>query len=318
MWSEHLENEDHRAAVIRECGILVPEIEMKWPVTEAVRGRFTFARAEKLVAFARANGLALRGHNAIWHQNMPGWAAAAIANDPDGGEVFDGRIRGLLQRFSKRVASWDVVNEAVEPRDKRPDGLRDSVYLRRFGPDFLVRAYRVARAADPDARLVYNDYGLEYATPNEDERRRATLAILERLRREKLIDGLGVQSHLTVGNNFQSKVFRRFLADAADIGVEILLTEMTVDDKRLPTDVPSRDRQVCDHAARYLDTAFDEPAVKALITWGLTVRTVVSTNGPGVARKDGTYERGLPLDENMNRIPLWTTIAKAFDDARSR
>ncbi len=317
MRAVHLENDALREAVVRECGVLVPENEMKWPVTEMVRGRFTFEAVEKLVSFARANGLALRGHNAIWHQNMPAWAAAAIAGDPDGGDVFDGRVRGLLQRFRGRVTSWDVVNEAVEPSDKRPDGLRDTVYVKRFGPDFLVRAFQVARAAAPDAQLVYNDYGLEYSTSFEDERRRATLAILERLRREKLVDGLGVQSHLTVGNNFQPKVFRRFLADAADLGVEILLTEMSVNDRRLPSDIPGRDRQVCDHAARYLDTAFDERATKTLITWGLNIRDTF-LNIPGVARADGLFHRGLPLDENMNRIPLWTTIAKAFDDAPSR
>ena len=57
-------------------------------------------------------------------------------------------------------------------------------------------------------------------------------------------------------------MFKRFLADVADLGLSILLTEFDVNDTRTPADEPSRDQAVADHAARYLDVALDEKAVK--------------------------------------------------------
>lgn len=305
-----------RAAILRDCGVLVPGNELKWGLTEGVRDRPTFEAADAMIAFATEHGLKVRGHTAVWHMSLPPWVAPAL-KEPDGLAVMEGRVRDLLSRYRGRIDAWDVLNEAVEPKDDRPDVLRASLFLNAFGPDYVDRAFRVAREAAPGTKLFYNDYGLEYFSPGEEVKRSGTLRLLAGLRRQGIVDGLGIQSHLKVGNNFQPKVFRRFLAEVADLGLDIHLTELDVNDVRLPSDVATRDEKGAEHAARYLDTALDERAVKGVVTWGLSNRYTYLTS-PAYRRADGLLPRALPLDEDMKRTPLWSALARALDAAPDR
>ena len=54
--------------------------------------------------------------------------------------------------------AWDVVNEAI---DNAQPGLRSTVFSRGLGADYVAEAFRLARQADPEAELIYNDYGGE-------------------------------------------------------------------------------------------------------------------------------------------------------------
>lgn len=66
----------------------------------------------------------------------------------------------------------------------------------------------------------------------------------------------------------------------------------------------------------YLNVALDEPAVIAVLTWGLSDRS--TWHSQFYPRSDGLPVRPLPLDENMNRKPAWNAIARAFDQAPVR
>lgn len=305
-----------RDAVLREAGLIVPTFEMKWGQTEANRGATTYDKSEAIADFATSHGLKLRGHAAIWHQNVPGWVPEALGK-PDGNSIFASHVLDVVGQFRGRIAQWDVVNEAIEPKDGQPGSLRNSIFLKTQGRSYIAEAFRAARAAAPEAQLYYNDYGVEYATPYEDERRRATLALLGDLRRQRLVDGFGIQGHLKVGNNFDAERFRRFLRDVADLGVAILLTEFDVNDSRLEADVGTRDIKVADHARQFLDAALDERAVKGVVAWGLSDRYTWLNTGV-FRRPDGLRSRSLPLDEDMARKPLWNAIARALDGAPVR
>ena len=106
----------------------------------------------------------------------------------------------------------------------------------------------------------------------------------------------------------------------ADKGLDtdVVLTELDVKDRRLPPDIAERDRAVADHARAFLDAALDERAVKGVVTWGITDRYSWLSTTKGSMRDDGLTVRGLPLDENMQRKPLWHAIAEAFDHAPAR
>lgn len=305
---------DFAAAVVADCALIVPTVEMKWGVVERRKGVLDFAAADAIVAFARDNGLAVRGHTAVWHINVPPWLPTVLATE-DGEQIFESHIRDVLGHFGGRPTSWDVVNEAIEPQDGVPLGLRNSIFTEALGAGYIARAFRAAREALPHTPLYYNDYGIEYDF--EGSKRAATLALLSDLRRQGLVDGFGVQSHLKLGLRFDANPFRRFLADVADLGLSILLTEFDVNDARAPADEPSRDLAVADHAERYLDVALDERAVKGLIAWGLSDR-YTWLNSPPFARADGLANRGQPLDAALVRKPLWQAIARALDNAPMR
>jgi endo-1,4-beta-xylanase len=307
---------DFAAAVVADCALVVPTVEMKWGFVERRKGVLDFAAADAIVAFARANGLEIRGHTAVWYINVPQWLPTELGST-DGEDVFERHIRDILGHFGDSIASWDVVNEAIEPKDSLPSGLRNSIFTRTLGADYIARAFRIARETLPHTPLYYNEFGVEYDDRFHTEKRAATLALLAALRKDGLVDGFGVQSHLHTGWGFDPRVFRRFLADVADLGLSILLTEFDVNDARTPADEPSRDQAIADHAQRYLDVALDERAVKGLIAWGLSDR-YTWLNSPPFARADGLSNRGQPLDASLARKPLWHAIAHALDNAPNR
>ena len=302
------------AAVVADSALIVPGLEMKWGVIERRKGVLDFSAADSIVAFARDNGLKLRGVPAIWYANIPPWLSVVLKSD-EGEDVFERHIRDVLGHFGDAPTSWDVVNEAIEPDDGMPGLLRKSLFYDALGPGYIARAYAIARAVLPTTPLYYNEYSIEYDF--QDPKRAATLALLAALRKQGLIDGLGVQSHLSVGFGFDPKPFRRFLADVADLGLSILLTEFDVDDTRAPADKSVRDQMIADHAQRYLDVALDEKAVKGLVAWGLSDR-YTWYNAPKKARADGLANRGQPLDAALARKPLWHAIAQALDGAPIR
>lgn len=305
-------------AVLEECGVIVPEWEMKWGAIERVRGERDYSASDWLADFARGHALKFREHTVVWANNMPNWTKTALSGE-GGRDVLFAHIDDVVGRYAGRVDSIDVVNEAIEPKSGKPGYLRDSVLYRSFGPSFISESFIRARELDPNARLYYNDYGFDYDDPDSEQRRRGVLELLARLKADGVpIDGLGMQGHLRVGRRYNAEVHRRFLADVAALGLEVMVTEFDVNDRELPADLSSRGANVAGHAKAYLDTLFDERAVKGLITWGLSTKYSWLNDFAGYRRADGQNTRGLPLDENMTRTPLWRAIARAFDGAPAR
>ncbi len=308
----------YRAAIIRESAVVVPEWEMKWGALEPSRGKPDFARADALMDFAAENGLEVRGHALVWFRHIPPFLTKDLAPE-EWRRAMLSHIERTAGRYRGRMLHWDVVNEALEPKDGRPGGFRKAVFGEILGDIYVDEAFHAAQAADPAAKLYYNDYGLDYTDAESEARRRATLAFVEdRVARKVPVHGLGIQAHLQAGRPFDAERYRRFLKDIAATGVEIALTELDVKDRRLPPDIAQRDRAVADHARAFLDAALDERAVKGVVTWGITDRYSWLSATKGSMRDDGLTVRGLPLDDDMQRKPLWHAIAEAFDHAPSR
>ena len=94
---------------------------------------------------------------------LPKWFPGPI-NKMNARQAMMTHIRTEMQHFAGRIHSWDVVNEGIEPKDGRPDGLRKAPWLALVGDDYIDLAYKTAREADPKALLTYNDYGIESIT----------------------------------------------------------------------------------------------------------------------------------------------------------
>ena len=310
--------------VLQQTGLVVAENDMKWQVmNRGGRGNDDYGPADTVAGFALENDLALRGHNLLWYYRTPNWFF-----DLDSGQEIESaiveRIRRLAGRYRGKVHSWDVVNEPIEPKDGRPDGLRTGVFLEMFGPDYLDLAYRTAREADPAARLVVNEYDVELDTPDQEVRRTTLLNLLERMRRSGTpVDAVGVQAHLSCagGPPFSAARLRRFLADVAGLGLTIQITELDVTDEKAPGDEAVRDRLVADTYSSFLDAALDEPAVKVVVTWGLSDRhswIVRKETHESKWRADGLPSRPLPFDADLKPKPAFEAIAQAFAHAPQR
>jgi endo-1,4-beta-xylanase len=306
-------------AVAQECAMIVPEWEMKWGAVEKVRGSRDFGFADQIATFAERHGIALRGHVATWYQNLPPWAPEALAT-PQGKRILAEHVRGILAHFRGRAVQWDAVNEAVAPQNGRPDGLRDTVLLRALGPEHIADTFFAAREADASASLYYNEAGLEYDNSDHAARRRATLRLLEGLvRRGAPIQGFGLQGHIeAAGARLAVADLRSFFRAVAALGLELMITEMDVNDRAVEGDIAARDIAVADAAKAFLEIAFAEPAMRGLIVWGMSDRYTWLNGKHRWARADGLQNRCLPLDAALSRKPLWHVIASAFDEAAPR
>ncbi|MDG4810023.1 endo-1,4-beta-xylanase [Micromonospora sp. WMMD1120] len=212
-----LSNSTYTTVLNREFNDVVAENEMKWDATEPQQGRFNYSGGDRLVSYAQANGMKVRGHALLWHQQQPGWAQGM-----SGSALRNAAINHVTQvatHFRGKIHSWDVVNEAFA--DGGSGGRRDS-NLQRTGNDWIEAAFRAAKAADPGAKMCYNDY-------NTDGINAKSTGIYNMVRDFKSrgvpIDCVGFQSHLgtSLASDYQANL-QRF----ADLGVDVQITELDV------------------------------------------------------------------------------------------
>lgn len=303
--------------VVEECSILVPEWELKWKALRPSPNRFNFSPGDKLAAFAKTHKLLMRGHTLVWHHAMPAWLPIVL-NRQNAEQLLVDHVQTVVKHYAGKIHSWDVVNEAINPKDGRADGLRQSLWLEMLGPDYIDLAFHAAAKADPQALLVYNDYSVDYDTTEGETRRTAILKLLEKMKAKGTpIQALGIQAHLYRDDpRLNPKKLQNFLKNVADLGLKVMITELDVTDRTFPKDIKTRDRIVAAAYEDYLDVVLAEPAVIALLTWGLSDRyTWLSTDA---ARTDGSSARPLPLDAQMNRKLAWNAIARSLDRATQR
>jgi endo-1,4-beta-xylanase len=302
--------------VVGECAMLVPGF-LKWDAIRPTANSFDFTKSDLYVKFAENHQLLLRGHTLVWYLSLPSWFKETV-NHQNAQRFLEQHIQQVVGHYAGKMHSWDVVNEAIAVEDGRPDGLRKTPWLDLLGPNYIDLAFRLAAQADPQALLVYNDYGLEYDTPQDEAKRAAVLKLLERLKSQGTpIHAFGMQSHLSGHETkFNPQKLRKFLGDVASLGLKIMITELDAIDEKLPLNIAVRDRIIAGAYEDYLSAALDEKAVIAVITWGLSDRyTWLSEFKP---RKDRAAVRPLPFDRNFNRKLAWNAIARAFDRAPKR
>ncbi|MBP1853578.1 endo-1,4-beta-xylanase [Rhizobium halophytocola] len=289
-----------RQAIVSNCGAITPEIELKWAALEWERGRFNFQPVDDLLAFADKNGLAVHGHTLLWGQSIPPWAQAHLEQHPGDWSIVATYMTTVLSRYRGRIHQWDLVNEAIDTSEQ--DNLRRNPFYKAFGPQYIERAMEEARAHAPDATFILNDYSLEYDNPVDNARRRAMLSLLEQHKRNgTAFEGLGMQAHLDLGKGHVNKrILRPFLEAVADLGMEIYISELDVQEADLSAPRDVRDQRVSDEVQRFLDIVLEVPNVKGVTTWGLS-DNLSWLNSEEYKRLDvkgarSAENRGLPFD----------------------
>ena len=183
----------YSAILDREFNMITPENEMKWDTTEPSRGSFNFGPADQIVAHAQAHGQRMRGHTLVWHNQLPGWVSGI--NDANTlRSVMDNHITTEMTHYKGKIYAWDVVNEAFADGSTQHRG---SVFQNVLGNGFIEEAFRTARAADPSAKLCYNDYNIENWT---DAKTQGVYAMVKDFKSRGVpIDCVGFQSHFGNG-----------------------------------------------------------------------------------------------------------------------
>jgi endo-1,4-beta-xylanase len=312
-----------RALTIAQCALVVPENELKWQALRPDIDTFAFERADRIVGWAGENGLAVRGHNLFWTPAkwFPAWVNAYnFSSAGEAEKLITDHVTRVVTRYKDRIRSWDVVNEAIEPKTGL---MRQNAFTPKLGERCLDIAFHAARAADPTAQLVYNDY-MSWEVGNETHRG-GVLKLLERLKsRGAPVDALGLQSHLGPGDQdqvnaldrAQPREWKTFLDGATGTGLGLLVTEFDVNDRGLAGDITVRDRRVADYAKAYFDLTLSYPQLTDVLCWGLDDR--YSWLQGWTPRADHLPQRPCPYDAEFKPKPLRQALAAAFAGAPAR
>jgi endo-1,4-beta-xylanase len=303
--------------VAEQANILVPENALKWQALRPAPDKFDFRGADTILAFAQAHDQKMRGHNLCWHEAIPSWFAGTATKD-NAAQLLTQHIQTVAGRYAGKLQAWDVVNEAIDPKNGRPDGLRKSPWLELIGPGYLDLAFRTARQADGTALLTYNDYGIELDTADQTAKRDAVMALVKGMKKRGVpIDAVGVQSHLDATGAVPGEGLKKFVRELHKMGLQVFVTEMDVNDRKLAGTVAERDAAVAKVYRDYLALMLAEPNVNVALTWGITDR-FTWLNGPKFARADGQPERPLPFDADYHPTLAFFAERDAIDSRKAR
>ncbi len=218
--ANRLNDSTYASIASREFNSVTAENEMKIDATQPQRGQFDFSAGDRVYNWAVQNGKEVRGHTLAWHSQQPGWMQSL--NGSALRQAMIDHINGVMAHYKGKITQWDVVNEAFA--DGSSGARRDS-NLERSGSDWIEVAFRTARAADPSAKLCYNDYNVEDWTWAKTQ---AMYRMVRDIKQRGVpIDCVGFQSHFNSGSPYNSN-FRTTLREFAALGVDVAVTELDI------------------------------------------------------------------------------------------
>src|SRR5882757_8910866 len=92
--------------------MVTPGNEMKWDTTEPSNGTFNFGPGDQIVAFAQSHSIRIRGHNLVWHSQLPGWVSSLPLAQVQA--AMENHITTEATHYKGKLFAWDVVNEPFE------------------------------------------------------------------------------------------------------------------------------------------------------------------------------------------------------------
>ncbi|MFN8077911.1 MAG: non-reducing end alpha-L-arabinofuranosidase family hydrolase [Kineosporiaceae bacterium] len=204
----------------REFDMITAENEMKIDATEPNRNQFSYGNGDRIVTWAQQNGKRVRGHTLAWHSQQPGWMQSLSGSDLR--SAMRNHITQVMTHYKGKIYAWDVVNEAYA--DGNGGGRRDS-NLQRTGNDWIEDAFRTARAADPGAKLCYNDYNIDLWSWAKTQ---GVYAMVKDFKARGVpIDCVGLQSHFNSNSPYNSS-YRTTIQSFAALGVDVQITELDI------------------------------------------------------------------------------------------
>ena len=216
----HINGKDTLALQLieKEFNTLTPENIMKWMNIHPEENTFNYNMSDQYVALGEKNNMHIVGHTLVWHSQLAPYINT-ISDSATMADNLKSHINTIVGKYKGRIHSWDVVNEALNE-----DGtLRESVFLKVMGKDYINYAFQLAALADPAAELNYNDYNLW-----KPEKRAGVVQLVKDLQAKGTkIDGVGMQAHWSLEGPSLEDIENSIIA-YSDLGVKVMFTELDV------------------------------------------------------------------------------------------
>lgn len=278
--------------------ILVAENIMKLQYLRPTESFWNWSDPDKLVDFAQKNNLRLRGHTFVWHNQNPPFINN-LTDKEKALAVLKDTINQVLTRYKGKFFEYDVCNEVIDDNGI----LRNSVWMKTIGSEYIDIAFRTAREADPSVKLILNDYNNEYAGTTKGD---AFYNLVKDLVNRKVpIDGVGFQLHVLAEQPINERALRVNIQRFRDLGLSVSFTEVDVRIK-LPV-TPEKEAAQQKVYQDLLRIALEEK-VSSFVLWGYTD---AYSWIPGTFAGYGSAH---PFDRNKAPKPVYELMKKTLAD----
>ena len=296
---------------------VVPEWEMQFGQIEPTQGVFNWVQCDKIVNWAVAHGLEVDGHSLVWDATgysglMPGWITNGTWTRTTLLAALQNHITTIVNRYKDRIHTWRVVNEAFEDNGTRTAWVVQTV----IGNDWIEQCFNFAHAADPTAKLYYNEYNIEWGHFGGNAKYTAVKAMVQDFKARSIpIDGVGFQCHLdTQYYNYTTHVptfpdpadFPAVLADFKALGVTVDVTEMDIRRDNTSQSTIEEDRAQVD-IANLVIKSVDGAGGRGVAIWGISDATSWL----------GAAAQGAPWDTLYQAKPYAFALMAGFEDTRT-
>ncbi len=292
-----------------QFNVVVAENEMKFDALQPTQGNFSWTKAEKLITYAQANNMRVRGHALAWHSQVPSWVANGSWTRTTLLAVLKTHITTVVGHFKGRIQEWDVVNEAItdgSPKQWRgTNGDNSSIWGKVIGPDFIDSAFVWAHAADPDAELYYNDYAIEWGITGDAKAAFLLKACSTWVKNGIPIHGVGTQTHIANTHTGTPNNVKNLANALKGLGLNLAITELDIGFAS-GTTPSAADLQAQGHLyAQFMDVFLNATNMKTFVMWGFTDKYSWL---PGSQNKDF----GLIYDKNLAKKPAYDSLIAAI------
>ncbi len=298
----------YSSTLASQYGQLEPENEMKFGPIHPDPGTYSYAGPDKLVAFAQAHSMKVRGHNLVWHDQLPDWVSSPkVPWTPAAlNHVLADHIANVVGHYKGKVYAWDVVNEPFNN-----DGtMRSTIWYNSPGIGFagqgtrtIEQALRWAHAADPAAKLFVNEYGAEVINRKSDA---VYTMAQDFVKRGVPLSGIGLELH--IGADFDRvktlDSLSRNIQRLAALGLEVQFTELDV---RLPNHSAADLKWQAHTYSDLLAICLRQPACTAFQTWGFT------DAHSWIPEENHGFGWALPFDRQYRKKPAYFAMLKKLD-----
>lgn len=225
-------NQDQENIIIsKEFNTITAENCMKPLFLLDQNGNYNFEESDKFVDYAIENNLTIVGHTLVWKNSAPEWFFKDEKGNTISREILILRlkdyIKTVVSRYKGKISYWDVVNEAVDvfksDDNKSYAALKPSPWYDIIGEDYIKIAFEAAHDADPNCKLIYNDYNMY-----QSEKTDFIIDMVNNLKSEGVpIHGIGSQGHMFLNHPSLDKV-EYWLRKISDANIPLHITELDV------------------------------------------------------------------------------------------
>jgi endo-1,4-beta-xylanase len=302
------------AFVATNFSMLTPGNQLKWIMTQRVPDRYDFTDGDWMVNFAEAHGMKVHGHNLCCNGGNPGWFAKTLTKQ-NAEKYLTDHIKAVAGRYKGRIDSWDVVNEPIAIWMKKPDGLYPGPWLDLLGPGYIDLAFHTAASVDPKPLRVLNVHHVESDLQTDQQTRVATMKLIRSLLSRKVpIQAVGLESHIRLKDPLVSPSRDAWVRELRDLGLEVFVTELDVNDSTATGPVAQRDAALGDVYAAYIKAIVPVTQGKRLIFWTICDQRnwMDGIKDANYKLQDGSSHRPGLLPPELNEGVVFSKVQQAI------